>query len=254
MTLVRLITRKSLILARLVRMSSWMPSAKNAFSLSSLKFSNGSTAMPFASICVSIGRRSSRSRRRKRPSPIATIAIREPKISGFLRFALALNLGRNLRIAEILSRKIYQTDPHPMLDHRLAQLMQMRTPAFVIFQILGHAFAQQDVTSITAIHHPLRNVNSRTRDIGSLVYIGHFIHQAAVNSHSNLKLRMAFKRLRNFQRALCRSFRTLAKNQRHAVAGRQSQECACAVRRAKLLGPPHDLVQLAQNFALLVMK
>jgi hypothetical protein len=46
MTEVRLITFKSAILARFDSSSSCIPSAKNAFSVSSLKFSNGSTAIP----------------------------------------------------------------------------------------------------------------------------------------------------------------------------------------------------------------
>src|SRR5439155_21928425 len=49
-TLVRLITFRSAILARSVKISSWTPSAKKAFAFSSLKFSNGSTAMLFSVI------------------------------------------------------------------------------------------------------------------------------------------------------------------------------------------------------------
>ena len=51
MTLVRLITFRSAIFASLVKMSSWTPSAKNACSFSSLRFSNGSTAMPVVTGC-----------------------------------------------------------------------------------------------------------------------------------------------------------------------------------------------------------
>ena len=45
---VRLITFRSAILARLVRISSCTPSVKKAFAFSSLRFSNGSTAIDFA--------------------------------------------------------------------------------------------------------------------------------------------------------------------------------------------------------------
>ncbi len=45
-TLVRLITLRSAIFASLVKMSSCTPSAKKACSFSSLRFSNGNTAMP----------------------------------------------------------------------------------------------------------------------------------------------------------------------------------------------------------------
>ena len=52
-TEVRLITFKSATLARLERTSSCTPAAKYSFSLSSLKFSKGRTAMLFCGICVS---------------------------------------------------------------------------------------------------------------------------------------------------------------------------------------------------------
>jgi hypothetical protein len=44
---VREITLRSRTVANLVRISSWTPSAKYAFAFSSLKFSNGRTAMLF---------------------------------------------------------------------------------------------------------------------------------------------------------------------------------------------------------------
>src|SRR5438105_13608042 len=50
MTEVRLITLRSAILARSVRISFCTPSAKYAFCLSSLRFSNGSTAILFSGI------------------------------------------------------------------------------------------------------------------------------------------------------------------------------------------------------------
>ena len=52
-TEVRLITFKSATLARLERTSSCTPAAKYSFSLSSLKFSKGKTAILFCGICVS---------------------------------------------------------------------------------------------------------------------------------------------------------------------------------------------------------
>ncbi len=51
-TEVRLITFKSAILARSVKISSCTPSVKKAFSLSLLRFSNGRTAMLFSGMAV----------------------------------------------------------------------------------------------------------------------------------------------------------------------------------------------------------
>ena len=52
MTLVRLITFRSAICARSVKISSCTPSVKKAFSLSLLRFSKGSTAMIFPGSCA----------------------------------------------------------------------------------------------------------------------------------------------------------------------------------------------------------
>ena len=56
-TLIRLITFRSAIFASSVKISSWTPSAKNPFSWSALRFSNGSTAMLFSGIVRHSGRR-----------------------------------------------------------------------------------------------------------------------------------------------------------------------------------------------------
>src|SRR5260370_33362767 len=55
MTLVRLMTLRSATLARWFRISSWTPSAKNAFRFSSLRFSKGRTAMLLSGTCASVG-------------------------------------------------------------------------------------------------------------------------------------------------------------------------------------------------------
>src|SRR6266487_557140 len=66
---VREITLRSPILDKFVRMSSWIPSAKYAFSFSSLRFSNGNTA-----IDLSILRAEEIRGRRKNPAIAETIA------------------------------------------------------------------------------------------------------------------------------------------------------------------------------------
>ena len=107
-----------------------------------------------------------------------------------------------------------------MLDHHLTQFMQVRTPTLVMFQIFRHVFTQQNVTSVAAIHHSLRDVDACAGDIGALIYVADFVHRAAVNSHSKLKTRTALQRLRDFQRTMDWSFRTVAKNQRNTVTSR----------------------------------
>src|SRR4030095_13535641 len=76
------------------------------------------------------------------------------------RLAFPLNLRRNLRITQAIVVKIYHPNTDAVFDRHFAQFMQVWAPAFVVFQILRHMFAQENVTGIAAIHHPLRNVDS----------------------------------------------------------------------------------------------
>jgi hypothetical protein len=39
-----------------------------------------------------------------------------------------------------------------------AELVQIRFPARIMFQVIGYVFREQNVTGITAIHHPLGDV------------------------------------------------------------------------------------------------
>ena len=79
---------------------------------------------------------------------------------------------------------------------------------------------KQDVPGIAAIHHPLRDVDASAGNVGLFVQISDFIDRAAVNAHPHLKFGMIFQLLADLQRAENRRFRTVAKNQRAAVAGR----------------------------------
>src|SRR5256885_11747145 len=74
MTLARLMTFKSAILERAVKISSWTPSVKKAFAFSSLRFSNGRTAIDFsesAGVAVEVEAvLDVRCRKKKTPAPI----------------------------------------------------------------------------------------------------------------------------------------------------------------------------------------
>ena len=50
---------------------------------------------------------------------------------------------------------------------------------------------KKNVTGIAAIHYSLRDVDSGAGDIGSPVYIGHFVDGPTVNSHAYLKFRVS---------------------------------------------------------------
>ena len=77
----------------------------------------------------------------------------------------------------------------------------MRLPAWIVFQVICHVLRQQDVTSVSAIHHPLRHVDSSARDVGLRVQVADLVNWAAVNAHADAKLGMTFQRLRDLHGA-----------------------------------------------------
>ena len=135
-----------------------------------------------------------------------------------------LKLFWQLRIANLVRVEIDDADTHAVLHFACAKIMQERPPMFVLFQIFGHVFGEQDVAGIAAIHHPLRHVDAGAGDVGSLIDVGDLIDRAAVDSHPKLNRGMTLQRLRNLHRALHRRLGIGAENQRHAVAGRQADQ------------------------------
>jgi hypothetical protein len=67
-----------------------------------------------------------------------------------------------------------------------AQIVQERSPMFVFSEILGDVLGEENVPGIAAIHHTLRHVEARTREIGSTIYIDHPAHRPAVHTHPKL--------------------------------------------------------------------
>ncbi|KAF5407767.1 MAG: hypothetical protein Udaeo2_21300 [Candidatus Udaeobacter sp.] len=65
---------------------------------------------------------------------------------------------------------------------------------------------------------------------------------------------MILQRFANLERTLGRFFRTVEENERHSIAGRHPDEFASCFRSAKTFCTPHDLLQLLQQFDLLVHK
>ena len=47
----------------------------------------------------------------------------------------------------------------------VTEFVQMRLPKTVLREIVGHAFGDQNVPSIAAIHHSLRDIDSHSSDI-----------------------------------------------------------------------------------------
>ena len=98
------------------------------------------------------------------------------------------------------------------------KVVQERSPLLVFFEVFRHMLGKQNVSGVTAIHHPLRHVDPGAREVGAFVYIDNPADWTAVDSHPKLQTGMFLKRPADLQRALRRRFRTGVKDQRHPVA------------------------------------
>jgi hypothetical protein len=83
-------------------------------------------------------------------------------------------------------------DPNAVFHLALAQVMQARPPLSVVLQVFGNALREKNVPRIAAIHHALRDVNSSSSNVGSIVNVSNLVDRATVNAHPQLQLRMFF--------------------------------------------------------------
>src|SRR6266513_5833991 len=111
-----------------------------------------------------------------------------------------------------------------MLHLALAQIMQVPLPVTVLFQILGHVLGDEDMTSVTTIHHALRDVDSGAGNVGATTYVHHAADRPAVNPHAELEIRMFFRSAADLQRALHWRFRSVVEHQRHSISSRHGNE------------------------------
>jgi hypothetical protein len=142
----------------------------------------------------------------------------------------------------------------PVLDFAFAKIMQARLPTPVLAQVFRNVRGQKNMSGIAAIHHTLRHIDSRTGYVRFLIDVRDPVDRAAVNSHPQLDTRMILQRSANFERTSHRLFRAVKKNKRHSVAGRHSNKFAACFRSPKRFSTSDDLLQLLQQFDLLVYK
>ena len=148
--------------------------------------------------------------------------------------------------------KIKQMQAQAVLDFAFTEIMQARLPMPVLAQVLRDVRRQKNMSGIAAIHHALRNIDSGTGYVRFLINIRDSVDGTAVDSHPQLDGRMILQRSANLQRTSRRFLRTAEENERHPIAGRHSDELAPRFRSAESFAAPHDLLQLLQQFNLLV--
>jgi hypothetical protein len=89
------------------------------------------------------------------------------------------------------------------------------------------------VTSITTVHHSLRNVDSSSSNIGSVVHILDLVDRAAVNAHPHSNMRLISQLLTDFQGALRWFLQTPEKQECHPISRWQSQKLSGCFRVPK---------------------
>src|SRR5207245_10434350 len=104
---------------------------------------------------------------------------------------------------------------------------------------------------ITALQHPLSNVDPSASKVCLVVHIGDPIDRTAVNAHPQLNVRMILQRSANLESTTRRFFRTVEEQQLHSISGRHSIEFAAGFRRSERVGVSDDLLTLLQQFNLL---
>src|SRR6266576_5411025 len=113
---------------------------------------------------------------------------------------------------------------------------------------------QENVSGITAIKHSVRDIDSRSYKVRFIINVDDSIDRATVNPHSQPNMRMISQRSAYFQRASHRLLRTAEKKECHPVSRRHSIELAACFRRSKTFGASHDVIEVLQQFNLLIVR
>src|SRR5215469_4344918 len=111
--------------------------------------------------------------------------------------------------------------------------MKVRLPATLLCEIVSDAFTNENVASVAAIHHSLRDIDAYAGDVFTPVCILHMMDRAAVDPHPHWKTRLRAQSSANLQSAFDRLFHGTSKNQRHAIAGRQNRKSPCSLGVAR---------------------
>ena len=200
-TEVRLITFRSAIFARSVRISSCTPSAKNAFCFFVAQIFEWQNSHTFFRTGWS-------DRRRFRflmlPNKVAadrqccdycTCADDWQRIAWFRVFnrdreALSFlewpgEALRSVGVSQFSREKIHDFDFFSVFHLAFAKLMEMWPPVFELLEVFRDPLGEKNVAGIAAIHHSLRHVDARAGHVRPFVYIHYAADRAAVHAHAH---------------------------------------------------------------------
>jgi hypothetical protein len=99
---------------------------------------------------------------------------------------------RQFWIAQFSTVEIDHIDALAVFNRAVAQVMQLRLPLPVVLQIVGDMSRKKNVSRISAVHHPLCDVNSSTCDIYSIINVSNLVYWSTVNTHPQFQRRVVF--------------------------------------------------------------
>src|SRR5947208_3248172 len=89
---------------------------------------------------------------------------------GMFRLRLLESFGR-LGIANFACVKINNWHTHAVLELAFAEVMQIGLPMPVLRQVLRNALREKNMPGIPTAHHALRDIDTCTGEIGSVIYV-----------------------------------------------------------------------------------
>src|SRR5205814_5361012 len=129
-----------------------------------------------------------------------------------------------------------------------AQLVKVWLPTTLLCEIVRNAFTNENVASISAVHHSLRDIDADAGNVFALVCVLHVMDRAAVDTHSHRQTWLRPQSMADLQGAFGRLFHRSGENQRHAIAGRQDGKLSCSLSLARRLSVANNLIQLLKRF------
>src|SRR5205085_9287517 len=128
-------------------------------------------------------------------------------------FLNGLESSWELWITNLIRIKVRDVYPHSVFHLKRADVVEERSPALVILEVLSHMMREQDVPGVAAIHYPLRHVDAGAGHISAFVHVHDTTNRPAVDPRPNLQARIALERAADLRRALRPFVRTLVEDQ-----------------------------------------
>src|SRR6266404_2007629 len=108
------------------------------------------------------------------------------------------------------------------------------------------------MTGVTAIHHPLRDIDASPSKVRPVVYVRNLVDWSAVNAHANGDIWMVSQRVAYFEGAPSRLLRALEKQKRHAISSRQTNQFLLFFSFTEATGTTNDSIKLLHALDLFV--